>query len=40
MRENDFLDETSCANGEYYHDNTAGNRTLQLCASARNRTYF
>jgi hypothetical protein len=40
VRSNDFLDESTCYNGEYYHDNTAGNRTLELCASAKNRTYF
>jgi hypothetical protein len=28
IRANDFLDGTACSNGEYYHDNTAGNRTL------------
>lgn len=28
IRDNDFLDAGSCGNGEYYHDNTAGNRTL------------
>ncbi len=40
VRSNGYLDDSSCNNGEFYHDNTEGNRTLQLCASAKNRTYY
>jgi len=35
-----ILDSSNCTNGQYYHDDTIGNRTLQLCASAKNGTYF
>lgn len=35
-----ILDENNCTNGQYFQDDTVGNRTLQICASALNRTYF
>ena len=38
VRSNDL--DTSCTNGAYYHDNTAGSRNFSLCASANGRTYF
>jgi len=34
------LDPSICANGDYYHDDTVGQRTLEICASGKNRTYF
>jgi hypothetical protein len=33
------LSTYTCGNGDYYHDNSDGERTLQLCASGRNSTY-
>lgn len=35
-----ILDETSCGNGHYYQNDSVGNRTLEICASGINRTYF
>ncbi len=35
-----YLDVNTCGNGDYYHNNAKGIRTLHLCASGRNRSIY
>lgn len=35
-----ILDENNCGNGQYFQEDDPSNRTMEICASAINRTYF
>ena len=34
------LDKATCQLGDYTHNNTAGNRTLTICASSKGKTQL
>ncbi len=40
IKDSQYLDPSTCTNGQYYHINDDNNRQLHVCVSGKNKTEF